>query len=63
MAPAIGIEPTTIVSYQVILCHKVSYLLGYDGHKGLYDFILSVALLWHYRRKFGIILGSGFKKS
>ena len=26
MAPAVGIEPTTRVSYQVIKCHKVSYL-------------------------------------
>jgi len=26
VAPAVGIEPTTIVSYLVIKCHKVSYL-------------------------------------
>ena len=26
LAPAVGIEPTTIVSYLVIKCHKVSYL-------------------------------------
>ena len=31
--------------------------------KGLYNVILSMAVLWHYRRKFGIILGSGFKKA
>ena len=41
MAPPVGIEPTTGVSYQVIL-----------GHKGLHSVILSVALIWHYSRKF-----------
>ena len=47
-----GSKPTASVSYLVTL-----------GHKGLYSVILSMALLWHYRRKFGIILGSGFKKA
>ena len=36
MAPAVGIEPTTRVSYLVIKCHKVSYLYGYDGNKVSY---------------------------
>ena len=31
-----GLEPIPWVSYLVIKCHKVSYSLGYAGHKWSY---------------------------
>ena len=62
MAPAVGIEPTTIVSYLVILCHKVSYLYGYDGHTlsnlVINIHVVSYAFCEHFVNRTGNFVGS-----
>jgi len=48
MVGGTGLEPIPWVSYLVIKCHKVSYSLGYDGHKWSY-FVISFHT-WSYKK-------------